>query len=376
MDHVHERLQRELIAREEAQALRRLTVSQGLVDFASNDYLGFASDAHLKKLILAEIAEMPFFGSGGSRLLTGNNAYVELVENEIATFHDAPAALFFNSGYEANSGLISTIVHRHDFIFYDAFIHASLREGIRLSGAKAYSFDHNDVDSLQRLFEIHTGNIFVVTESVFSMDGDIAPLSEILALTEKYHAALILDEAHATGVIGKRGEGLAQHLGLHSRIFARVHTFGKAIGTNGAVVLGNSILRNYLINYCKPFIYTTAPNYLQLAAVRMAYRYLQNNDQALKSLHRNLAFMKSILAQSDYPQPVSTDAAIFSFIVPGNDAVKKLSSTMRAAGFDVRPILSPTVQAGLERIRLCMHSFNTESQISGATSILKSAMIN
>jgi 8-amino-7-oxononanoate synthase len=371
MDHVHERLHRELIAREEAQALRRLTVSQGLVDFASNDYLGFASDAYLKKMILAEIAEMPFFGSGGSRLLTGNNAYVELVENEIAAFHDAPAALFFNSGYEANSGLISTIVHRHDFIFYDAFIHASLREGIRLSGAKAYSFDHNDVDSLQRLFEIHTGNIFVVTESVFSMDGDISPLSEILALTEKYHAALILDEAHATGVIGNRGEGLAQHLGLHSRIFARVHTFGKAIGTNGAVVLGSTILRNYLINYCKPFIYTTAPNYLQLAAVRMAYRYLVTIQEPIRRLHHNLKCMKDKLHSVTYAQPVSTDSAIFSFIVPGNAAVKKLSADLRIAGFDMRPILSPTIPAGSERIRICLHAFNTDEEIRGALQLLQ-----
>lgn len=371
MDHVHERLQRELLAREEAQALRRLTVSQGLVDFASNDYLGFASDADLKKMILAEIAEMPYFGSGGSRLLTGNNAYVELVENEIAAFHDARGALFFNSGYEANSGLISTIVHRHDFIFYDAFIHASLREGIRLSGAKAYSFEHNDVDSLKRLFEIHTGNIFVVTESVFSMDGDIAPLSEILALTEKYHAALILDEAHATGVIGKRGEGLAQHLGLHNRIFARVHTFGKAIGTNGAVVLGSSILRNYLINYCKPFIYTTAPNYLQLAAVRMAYRYLVTIQEPIRRLHHNLKYMKDKLHSVTYAQPVSTDSAIFSFIVPGNAAVKKLSADLRIAGFDMRPILSPTIPAGSERIRICLHAFNTDEEIRGALQLLQ-----
>ena len=370
MDHVHERLQRELIAREEAQALRRLRVAEGLVDFASNDYLGFARDRSLKTKIEHEVAQLPYTGSGGSRLLTGNNAYVELVEQELADFHEAQAALFFNSGYEANSGLISTIVHRHDLIFYDELVHASLREGIRLSGAKAYSFAHNDVDSLQQLLEVHRGNVFVVTESVFSMDGDIAPLADIVSLAEKHQAAIILDEAHGTGVLGIKGDGLAQQLALHTRIFARVHTFGKAIGTNGAVVLGSQLLRDYLINFCKPFIYTTAPNYLQLASVRMAYKYLTTDHTALSRLLENLDHMRSLLAGGQYPQPVATDSAIFSFVVPGNGRVRQLAKEMHNSGFDMRPILSPTVPAGSERIRMCMHAYNTADEIATACKAL------
>lgn len=372
MDHVHDRLKRELIAREEANALRKLTVAGDLIDFASNDYLGFARDPELKRRIEKEISSLPFTGSGGSRLLTGNNAYVELVEKEIAAFHDAETALFFNSGYEANSGLISTIVHRHDLIFYDAYIHASLREGIRLSGAKAYSFEHNDVGGLQQLLETFPGNIYIVTESVFSMDGDLAPLKEIVALAEKYHAAIILDEAHATGVIGDKGEGLAQQRQVHKKIFARIHTFGKAIGSNGAVVLCNKITREYLINFCKPFIYTTAPNYLQLAAVRMAYIYLQENPAALDKLRQNLNRMKEALQSHAKHKPVSVSSAIFSFIVPGNAKVKSIATAMQSNGFDVRPILSPTVPSGMERIRLCVHTYNTQQEIERSLSVLSS----
>lgn len=371
MDHVHERLQRELQARAEARALRTLHVHAGLIDLASNDYLGFAQDATLKQLVEQEIAQLPAIGSGGSRLLTGNNAYVETVEQEIAAFHSAPSALFFNSGYEANSGLLSTVVHRHDIILYDALIHASLREGIRLSGAKAYSFAHNDMEELRHLLQSHTGNVFVVTESVFSMDGDLSPLTDIVALAEQYNAAVFLDEAHATGVIGAQGEGLARHLGVHDRLFARVHTFGKAMGSNGAVVLGDKVLREYLINYCKPFIYTTAPNYLQLAAVRMAYRYMQEQPEARRRLQQNLTFMREYLQQEGVPQPVSIDSAIFSYIVPGNDKVRAAATAMRDQGFDLRPILAPTVAAGSERIRICIHAFNTPEQLQTALSLLQ-----
>ncbi|HNE46442.1 MAG TPA: 8-amino-7-oxononanoate synthase [Chitinophagales bacterium] len=376
MEKVHERLQRELQTREEQHALRKLSVTDDLIDLASNDYLGFAKDAQLRAMIDEEVKSLPFVGSGGSRLLTGNNAYVELVEKEICEFHQSDAALFFNSGYEANSGLISCVVHRHDIILYDELIHASLREGIKLSNAKAYAFLHNDIHDLKAKLEMHKGNVFIITESVFSMDGDLCPLIEIIEIAEQFQAAIILDEAHATGVIGERGEGLAQYLGVQDSIFARVHTFGKAIGANGAVILGSLILRDYLINFCKPFIYTTAPNYLQLAAVRMAYRFLREDTMPLQHLRANLELMKSLLEMSNFRKSVSTNSAIFSFVVPGNDRVKSLAAAMRSNGFDMRPILTPTVPAGMERIRICVHAFNTHPEIEGAIRILASNMPN
>ncbi|HMU68538.1 MAG TPA: aminotransferase class I/II-fold pyridoxal phosphate-dependent enzyme, partial [Chitinophagales bacterium] len=210
MEKVHERLQRELQTREEQHALRKLSVTDDLIDLASNDYLGFAKDAQLRAMIDEEVKSLPFVGSGGSRLLTGNNAYVELVEKEICEFHQSDAALFFNSGYEANSGLISCVVHRHDIILYDELIHASLREGIKLSNAKAYAFLHNDIHDLKAKLEMHKGNVFIITESVFSMDGDLCPLIEIIEIAEQFQAAIILDEAHATGLYGPNGGGLAQ----------------------------------------------------------------------------------------------------------------------------------------------------------------------
>lgn len=370
MDRVQDRLQRELQARAEAGALRKLQVHAGLVDLASNDYLGFARDAQLRRMVEEEIKTLPALGSGGSRLLTGNNDYVETIEKEIAAFHAAESALFFNSGYEANSGLLSTVVHRHDIILYDALIHASLREGIRLSGAKAYSFAHNDMQELAHLLHSHSGNVFVVTESVFSMDGDLAPLLDIADLCECHQAALIVDEAHATGVIGARGEGLVQQLGLQNRCFARVHTFGKAMGSNGAVVMGSKLLRDYLINYCKPFIYTTAPNYLQLAAVRMAYQYLAEQEAPRQQLQSNLQHMRTLL-QTSALQPVSTDSAIFSFIIPGNDRVRTVAASLRDHGYDLRPIMSPTVPAGSERIRICVHAFNSPDELSAVIKLFQ-----
>ena len=197
-------------------------------------------------------------GSGGSRLLAGNYPLIEKLEKSIASFHDAEAGLIFNSGYDANIGLLSCIALKEDTILYDQLIHASLRDGIRLGYAQSFSFEHNNPASLELRLKQAAGTVYVVTESLFSMDGDLAPLQEMAALCEQYNAKLIVDEAHATGIVGEHGEGLVQHLQLQSKCFARIHTFGKALGVHGAIVLGSSFLRSYLINFSRPFIYTTA----------------------------------------------------------------------------------------------------------------------
>ncbi len=194
-----ERLNEELEARKLSDAFRSLKLVQGKVDFSSNDYLGFAQDTDLHKTILFEINKLRKFGSTGSRLLTGNHSLTEQLEKEVTLFHDAESALFFNSGYEANSGLISTITKRNDTIIFDELCHASLREGIRLSNANSWSFKHNDLTDLELKLQKAEGEKFIVVESVYSMDGDICPLKEIVLFAEKYKANLILDEAHATG---------------------------------------------------------------------------------------------------------------------------------------------------------------------------------
>ena len=340
------------------------------MDLSSNDYLGFAQDTDLHKTILSEINNLRKFGSTGSRLLTGNHSLTEQLEKEVALFHDAESALFFNSGYEANSGLISTITKRNDTIIFDELCHASLREGIRLSNATSWSFKHNDLTDLELKLQKAEGEKFIVVESVYSMDGDICPLKEIVFFAEKYKANLILDEAHATGVIGNKGEGLAQYLNLHKKVFARVHTCGKAIGNNGAFIFGSAILRDYLINFCRPFIYTTAPNLMQVIAVRESYRKLEKSQDLLSQLQENCSYFKNQIKKHPQIKLLPSDSAIFSVLIPGNADVKLASVYLSNANQDVRPILSPTVKAGEERLRICMHSFNTKLEIERLIKLL------
>lgn len=368
---LEKRFGEELKKRSDGSSLRELKIIKDKVDFSSNDYLGFAQSEELKSRILSELNKLRRLGSGGSRLLTGNNSLIEKTEQEIADFHAAESALFFNSGYEANSGLISTITKRHDTILFDELSHASLREGIRLSNANSFSFKHNDLADLENKLSKAEGEIFIIVESVYSMDGDICPLSEIVLLSEKYHANIILDEAHATGVIGAKGEGLAQHLDLHEKIVARVHTFGKAIGFNGAVVLGSTPLRNYLINFCRPFIYTTAPNLMQVVGVREAYRYLNSNAGLVSQLNDRCNFFKHKIARFKEIELLQSDSAIFSIVMPGNENVKLAAIYLQNGGCDIRPILSPTVPQGKERLRICLHVFNTELEIERLCKLLE-----
>ena len=365
-----ERLNEELEARKLSDAFRSLKLVQGKVDLSSNDYLGFAQDTDLHKTILSEINNLRKFGSTGSRLLTGNHSLTEQLEKEVALFHDAESALFFNSGYEANSGLISTITKRNDTIIFDELCHASLREGIRLSNATSWSFKHNDLTDLELKLQKAEGEKFIVVESVYSMDGDICPLKEIVFFAEKYKANLILDEAHATGVIGNKGEGLAQYLNLHKKVFARVHTCGKAIGNNGAFIFGSATLRDYLINFCRPFIYTTAPNLMQAIAVREAYRKLEQSQDLLIQLQENCSYFKNQIKKHPQIKLLPSDSAIFSVLIPGNADVKLASVYLSNANQDVRPILSPTVKEGEERLRICMHSFNTKLEIDRLIKLL------
>src|SRR6185312_6797547 len=282
-------LSRKLKEREEQGALRRLRLPVGNVDLCSNDYLGVVRYGLLENGILDAtlIADTPdAHGSGGSRLLAGNYPLVEETERQIAVFHAAPAALIYNSGYDANLGLLSSVPQRGDVILYDSLSHASIRDGMRLSPAQVYAFAHNDLTELKIRLEKFSkmGNVFVVTESVFSMDGDMAPLVEMADLCRQYDAQLIVDEAHATGVVGPNGEGLVQELGLADECFARVHTFGKAVGCHGAAILGSTLLRDYLINFSRSFIYTTALPPASVRAIARAYALLPRLDEERERL--------------------------------------------------------------------------------------------
>ncbi len=343
-------------------AYRTLKPENDLVDFCSNDYLGFAHSQVLKNWITEEADNNAnaLNGSTGSRLLSGNLAYTENTEREIAAFHQSEAGLIYNSGYDANVGLFSSLPQRGDTIITDELIHASIIDGARLSYASRYSFKHNDLKSLEEKLKHAKGNCYVVIESVYSMDGDTPPIEDILSLTEKYNAQLIVDEAHAVGLYER---GIINQLGLGNRVFARIVTFGKALGCHGAIVLGSKQLREYLINFSRSFIYTTAASFHQIAAIKMAYKLLPLSDNSIKTLQENIQLFKTSVTELN-SNLLPSDSAIQCLVVGSNEKAKQMANEIQNAGFDVRPILSPTVSKGTERLRICLHSFNTFNEIN------------
>lgn len=347
--------------REQQDSLRKLLLVNKRIDFTSNDYLGFARSADLYQMIEEKLSKsLKRVGSGGSRLLSGNSREAEELELFIARFHTAQAALLFNSGYDANIGLFSSIASKDDTLLYDELAHASIHDGVRLSRADSFPFLHNDLSHLEERLKKSRGNIFVAVESVYSMDGDCAPLQEISGLCKKYNANLIVDEAHATGVFGK---GLVQNLKMENDVFARVHTFGKALGCHGAAVLGSDILKNYLINYARSFIYTTALPVHCLVSIACAYQLLDKSESSQNILNENILYFRDKIKKSGKHLWLDSVSSIQSLLVPGNGEVKYVCNKIREKDMDVRPILSPTVPKGKERIRICLHSYNEKEEI-------------
>ncbi len=354
-------LDKKLNERKQLNALRNLKLNHGLIDFCSNDYLGIVHYG------LISTAVEHSTGSTGSRLLAGNYALIEEAEKEIAAFHEAEAALIFNSGYDANVGLLSAVLQRGDTVLYDYLSHASIRDGIRLSFAQAFSFEHNNLMDVEKKLQQASGNIFIVTESVFSMDGDQCPLPQLVQLAQEYHAHLIVDEAHATGVVGTKGEGLVQHMQLTNSVFARVHTFGKACGCHGAVVLGSEKLRSYLINFARSFMYSTSLPPHAIEAVRASYRLFPAMQDERKHLYTLIQFFQ----QADLPyKKLVSDTPIQVLIIPGNELVKAVAAKLQEHGFDVRAILYPTVPKGKERLRIVLHAFNTQTEVAELIQLL------
>ena len=353
-------LLKKLQERKDQQSLRALRLPpRKSIDFCSNDYLGIATNQ-----LIDVRSSTSKTGSTGSRLLSGNYEKIELAENNISTFHQAEAALIFNSGYDANLGLLSCVPQRADVIFYDSLSHASIRDGIRLSFATSFSFQHNDLQDLEKkmvaLDRSNHGTLFVVTESVFSMDGDLAPLKEMSGLCERLHAHLIVDEAHATGVIGQHGEGLVQVLGLQNSCFARIHTFGKALGVHGAAVLGSNTLKQYLVNFSRAFIYTTALPELSIDHIHQSYELFPNLHEERKTLSILIEAFQSLSFKF---HKLNSGTPIQAIIIPGNEEARAAAEMLQLNKFDIRPILYPSVPKGMERLRIVLHSFNTVEQI-------------
>ncbi len=373
MNHVEQYLANKLNEREEAGNLRRLTTNRAAVDLYSNDYLGLATTGLLGELMHPMPGERNATGSTGSRLLSGNSTRAETLEHTIAAFHKAEAALLFNSGYDANVGLLACIAGRETTILYDELCHASIIDGVRLSQCRhRYKFRHNDLDDLSAKLKKYKeeGQVIVVVESVYSMDGDMAPLAEIVALCEADNAQLIVDEAHATGVFGSRGEGLVCALELQDKVFARVHTFGKALGCHGAAVVGSALLKQYLINFARSFIYTTALPGHSLHAIHCAYQYLSSHSFSNKALHDLITYFRECVAVSSFGGWKDSQSPIQALVTGDNNKSKDFAARLQQAGLQVSPILHPTVPLGMERLRVCLHTFNTREQADTLFAIL------
>lgn len=369
---IHAYILSRLQQRKDEGRYRALKLPNGLIDFTSNDYLGLAHDSKLQAIITEETIKVHWnkFGSTGSRLLSGNSYYAEMLEQKLATFHHAEAALLFNSGFDANYGLLSTLPYKSDTILYDELVHASIHDGIRNSKASSIPFAHNILEDLKHKISKANGRVFVIVESIYSMNGDAAPLNALASICEQFDAGLIVDEAHATGIYGDAGRGLVVELGLESKVLARTHTFGKAIGASGAVVVCSQVLKDFLINYCRPFIYSTAPPLHTLVAINCAYDLLQHEPWRLQQLKQNIILFKSEMSKHTNIQWLPSDSPIQSIIFPGNEKVKAIANSLQQQGFDVRPILSPTVPKGQERIRICLHTFNTKEEVIKLASVI------
>jgi 8-amino-7-oxononanoate synthase len=357
-------LSEKLQKRKEENSFRRLTQSPNLIDFTSNDYLGLARSEELFELIKIKTESLPHRnGATGSRLLSGNNSYTEEVEQNLASIFKSDAALIFNSGYAANQGVLSSIPQKGDTILYDELAHACIRDGARLSLASRFPFLHNNLINLEDRLKKAQGNIFIAVESIYSMDGDQCPLKELVELADKYRATIILDEAHSTGILGKNGAGYAASLGLQDKIPIRIYTFGKAMGVHGACVVGSKLLIDYLINFARTFIFTTAMAPHSIASIDCSFQYLSEHMELQKDLNDRIKIFTSE-AEKIKIQKLPSKTQIQGVVIPGNENAKRIAAQLQESGFDVRPILSPTVAKGSERLRICLHTFNSASEIT------------
>ena len=362
MDSIQSKLESAIQKRSSDNSLRTLQTSN-LIDFSSNDFFGLANNPNIQKTFINNLKQLEQHGSKGSRLLSGNTLLHEQTEKLFSQYFKGENSLLFNSGYVANLGLLSAIGSRGDLFIYDELAHSSIKDGVRLSNAKHYSFRHNDLIDLEAKLKLDGNTKFVVVESLYSMDGDFAPLTNILSICNKYNANLIVDEAHATGIYGA-GAGLTVELGIELDVFARVYTFGKAFASNGAIVVGSNVLKDYLINFSRTFIYSTATTLTSITHLRTILDHLIIHGEDYRNrLMANIATFKRIVKShsNSQIQPVFNGSQEQTII---------LATYLQKGGFDVRPILSPTVKKGSERVRICIHSFNTETDIQQLGSLI------
>jgi 8-amino-7-oxononanoate synthase len=325
------------------------------IDFASNDYLGLAGSPRLRNAVAKAIGRGVAIGSGGSRLLRGNDPEHEALETEAASFFGAASALYFASGFSANATLLATLPQRGDLIVHDALIHASAHDGMALARAPFVAARHNDAQSFADTIANWragggVGTPWIVVESLYSMDGDRAPLDALTAITDRYDAVLIVDEAHATGVFGPEGRGLLGDWPRGERVVS-LHTCGKALGCEGALVCGPRVVTDFLVNRGRGFIFSTAPSPLMAAAVREALQILSDEPERRTALAERIATAERLLS----PLGATATGSQILPLVLGEDArAMRVAAALQAAGLDVRGIRPPTVPAGTARLRISL----------------------
>ncbi len=357
----------QLRQRDDKGLLRTLPLQDSFaVDFASNDFLGLATNETLKQSVFEAIGQnlsQLNFGSTGSRLVTGNHLITNETEQFLSHFFQSPAALLFKSGFEANSAVFGYLPLRQDLVLYDSEIHASIRTSARLSGANCRSFRHNDLKDLLSKGRLSGGKVFVAVESVYSISGHKAPLTEIAAICEENQWYLIVDEAHTTGIYGQYGEGCCVESGISDQVFARIHTFGKAVGCGGAVVTGSNILKEYLMNFAVPFIYSTAMPPIQALVIRLHLEYLQQNPALRKSLNANVEYFGSKCAELEGRGDINELTHIQPLTMPGAELSTQIAQELGKMGFLVKAMRPPTTPNNESILRITLHSGNNFSQI-------------
>lgn len=326
------------------------------VNLCSNDYLGLAGSEQLRTAILEAVHGAEFVGGTGSRLLSGHFGIWDEVECEFAEFAGAEAALYFGSGYAANVGLLTSLLGKNDLVFSDAVNHASIIDGIRLSGARKAIYAHRDLNGLEAALRAHADDRcrkIVVTESVFSMDGDIANIAAIVALAERYGASVIVDEAHATAVHGSDGQGIVARVGLAKNVLAVLHTCGKALASAGAFVCGSKVLREHLINHARTFIFSTAMPPYMAGQIRAALGLARSMDVERAALLGESRRFVTSLRERGW-DCAATDSQIVPVIVGSNEETLSAAEFLQGEGFAVRAIRPPTVPAGKARLRFSL----------------------
>lgn len=351
--------------------LRTLSPRAGL-DFSSNDYLGLAASRRLGDAVAAAIARGTPVGATGSRLLRGNAPEHEALETDAAAFFGAERALFFGSGYIANFALLTALPQKGDLLVLDELAHASMHEGAQAGRAQFVLAAHNDVNAVEDAItrwraDSGTGRVWIAVESLYSMDGDCAPMESLLALADRHEAFIVVDEAHATGVWGLDGRGLAGAFGGRDNIVA-LHTCGKALGASGALVTGPRILCDYLVNRCRPFIYATAPSPLMAVAAREALAMLSDEPMRRVQLHERIAFAGRQLAERCGVTP--SGSQIQPFVIGDVRRTMAVAAALQARGIDIRGIRPPTVPEGTSRLRISLTLNVEEADISAMVEAL------